>query len=125
MLDYILERDISQTNYAVPVNGDYTYVSSDYIISNRSSVNKTEAVKFLKFIITELSIGEELYTGSEYIQMIYYLKNVSYETAYMWWRYAPCVSIVVIDLRRKYSKLTVLRGGERWQSIVKNLSIRS
>jgi spermidine/putrescine-binding protein len=97
MRDYILERDISQTNYAVPVNGDYTYVSSDYIISNRSSVNKTEAVKFLKFIITELSIGEELYTGSEYIQMIYYLKNVSYETAYMWWRYVSTDITVMLN----------------------------
>lgn len=37
--------------------------------------------------MTELSAGADLYTGSEYIQMIYYPKDVTYEKANIWWRH--------------------------------------
>lgn len=97
MLNYISDRDISQSDYAVSVNGDYTYVSSDYVILNKASVHKTEAVDFLKFVMTELSAGTDSYTGSEYIQMVYYPKDVSYESAYIWWRHVNTDIMVTLS----------------------------
>ncbi len=104
ILNHMKVSDISSDIYAKPHNGHYTYIISDYIILNPASEKKEQSLEFIKYIVQELSSGENSeVTENNITQMTYYPTLDDYSNTYIdWIHYDVNIYVEINDFAHSY-----------------------